>query len=200
MIITTTPSIEGQKITQYHGIVVGVALAVAMLAGGVSGAAKADTAQPYAGQQGREIRALDPIYVEGLRKGAGLGFAKSAELNGWPGPLHVLELAEELDLTDAQRSDVSAIRAEMLSETVPLGEALIEAERRLEMLFAGTPERADLMAATREIAALRAELRTAHLAAHLKTTPLLSRHQKMIYARERGYADGANHTHGGAHQ
>jgi hypothetical protein len=58
---------------------------------------------PYAGQQARTIKALSDEDIAALLKGDGMGFAKAAELNGYPGPKHVLDLAEKLKLTDAQR-------------------------------------------------------------------------------------------------
>jgi Spy/CpxP family protein refolding chaperone len=162
--------------------------------------AHAGTEQPYAGQDVRPITSLEPAFIHGLRSGAGLGFAKAAELNGWPGPLHVLELKDQLALTEAQISSVSAIRAEMLAKAISLGEALIDAERDLDRLFDGAPDRAQILAATTAIGALRAELRTAHLDAHLKTTPLLTRHQQMMYAKARGYLSGAGgHSHDRSH-
>jgi hypothetical protein len=48
---------------------------------------------PYAGQQTRAIKALSPEDLAGLLNGEGMGMAKAAELNGYPGPVHVLELA-----------------------------------------------------------------------------------------------------------
>src|SRR5689334_17464381 len=53
---------------------------------------------PYAGQQTRTIKALSPADVAALLKGEGMGMAKAAELNGYPGPLHVLTLSQELKL------------------------------------------------------------------------------------------------------
>ena len=41
---------------------------------------------PYAGQESREIKSLSPAEVDGYLAGAGMGFAKAAELNGYPGP------------------------------------------------------------------------------------------------------------------
>jgi hypothetical protein len=67
----------------------------------------ADT--PYAGQQTRTIKALSDDDIATLRKGEGMGMAKAAELNGYPGPKHVLDLAQQLRLTDAQRDNVQAI-------------------------------------------------------------------------------------------
>lgn len=58
--------------------------------------------QPYAGQHERELKALSVEEVNQYTAGAGMGYAKSAELNHFPGPMHVLELAEPLKLTAAQ--------------------------------------------------------------------------------------------------
>lgn len=150
---------------------------------------------PYAGQDSRAIAALSEEQIEGLQAGAGLGYAKAAELNGWPGPLHVLELADALDLSPQVQAQVAALRQEMLDVVQPLGLALIAAEEELDGLF----DRPDLTAAeveeaTAKSAAIEAELRAAHLVAHLKTTPLLTPHQRMLYAAARGYE-----THAGPH-
>lgn len=151
---------------------------------------------PYRGQDAREIKALAPERVEGLMSGAGLGYAKAAELNGWPGPLHVLELAADLELTDAQFAAVSDVRERMLAAAQELGERLLQAEARLDALFAsGSPDPASIAAATAEIGVIEAELRAAHLTAHLETQPLLTRHQRMIYAERRGYPSAGGHQH-----
>ncbi len=168
---------------------------LAVLAALVAAPVQAEQA-PYAGQEARAIKALAPERIEGLRAGAGLGYAKAAELNGWPGPLHVLELADALSLSGEQAARVSAIRERMLAEARPLGADLIEAEAALDALFAGdaaTP--GAVAAATARIGALDARLRAVHLEAHIETYPLLTRHQRMIYAKARGY--GGGHGHGG---
>jgi len=56
-------------------------------------------AQPYAGQNARDIKALSAAEVAQYLAGDGMGYTKSAELNGFPGPLHALELADKLHLT-----------------------------------------------------------------------------------------------------
>ena len=56
---------------------------------------------PYAGQQTRPIKALSDQQVADLIAGRGIGLALAAELNGYPGPSHLLELADRLDLSDA---------------------------------------------------------------------------------------------------
>ena len=73
------------------------------------------------GQETRAIKALSQDEDEGLLAGKGLGFAKAAELNGYPGPVHESELAEKLQLSDAQRTATSAISAEMQQRWPRLG-------------------------------------------------------------------------------
>src|SRR5271156_3926919 len=92
----------------------------------VVGAATAQT--PYAGLQSRPIKALSDQQIADLKAGRGMGLALAAELNGYPGPSHVLELATELGLTDAQHALVAAQFAAMKAETIPIGEQLLEEE------------------------------------------------------------------------
>jgi len=66
------------------------------------GAQAAIAESPYAGQQSRSIKALPEGDIAALQNGDGMGMAKAAELNGYPGPRHVLALAAELHLTEAQ--------------------------------------------------------------------------------------------------
>jgi hypothetical protein len=57
------------------------------------------------GQQTRTIKALSDDSdddIAALLKGEGMGMAKAAELNDYPGPAHVLTLALELKLTENQ--------------------------------------------------------------------------------------------------
>lgn len=153
---------------------------------------------PYAGQQGRAIAGLSEADRDDLRAGRGWGLAKPAELNGWPGPVHVLELADALDLTEAQRGEVTAIFDRMQETARRLGADYIAAEAALDAAFAGgevSPDRlADL---TGEAGRVRNELRAVHLAAHLETRPVLSQHQIMIYNRLRGYGETAPGSHDG---
>ena len=66
-----------------------------------SGSAFAQT--PYAGMQNRPIKALSEQQVADLNAGRGIGMALAAELNGYPGPSHTLELADKLELSADQR-------------------------------------------------------------------------------------------------
>ncbi len=157
-----------------------------------AGAAFAQGAQPYAGLQTRPLKALSAEQMADLRAGRGMGLALAAELNGYPGPSHVLELARELDLTEAQRKQVEAHFAAMKAETVPLGEEVIARERALDHQFAArviTP--ASLTTSIDAIGAAQSKLRTAHLKYHLSMLDLLTPAQVQRYAQLRGYAGGA---------
>lgn len=150
---------------------------------------------PYAGNETRDIKALSPQQVADLLAGKGMGYALAAELNSWPGPLHALEMADALSLSATQREDIAAIRQRMLDEVVPLGEALIEAEARLDEAFSSRDvDAARVDALVADAARIEGELRAAHLRAHLTTTALLTPHQVIEYDRLRGYGeDGAEH-------
>jgi Spy/CpxP family protein refolding chaperone len=155
------------------------------------------TTQPYSGQDKRDIAALSPGDIDALLNGEGFGFAKPAELNGYPGPAHILELADDLELTADQVSAVQAIFDAMNAEARALGADLVAAEAALDAAFEdGTITAASLTALTEEAAAIEAKLRATHLAAHLEATPLLSRHQRMTYNTLRGYGDGGHSGHG----
>ena len=157
-------------------------------------------ATPYAGQQTRAIKALSPEDIAGLLEGEGMGMAKAAELNGYPGPVHVLALARELDLTAKQRERVQAIFDRMSAVAKPLGAELVEHERVLDQSFAKgeiTPDR--LTAETAAIAELAGRLRSVHLAAHLETRALLDPDQIARYQQLRGYGEPVapmHHHHG----
>src|ERR1700677_3158556 len=94
------------------------------------------TATPYAGQQNRTIKALSDEDVAALRKGEGMGMAKAAELNGCPGPAHVLALARQLSLTDEQSRQVQVVFERMNAAARSLGGDVIAHERTLDQLFA----------------------------------------------------------------
>lgn len=65
----------------------------------------------YAGQQSRDIKALSEEEVQGYLAGAGMGFARAAELNRYPGPMHALEHADALALSQGQRAALAQIGA-----------------------------------------------------------------------------------------
>lgn len=146
-------------------------------------------ASPYAGQQTREIKALSPTQTADLLAGKGMEQAKAAELNGYPGPMHVLELAGPLALSAAQIQDSEALLAGHKAEARALGARLVEAERKLDTAFAEKRiDAAQLESLTRQIGLLQAELRASHLRTHLQQTRLLTAPQVALYAELRGYS------------
>lgn len=162
-------------------------------------AAQAQTAAPYAGFEGRAITTLSAEDVADLEAGAGWGLALPAELNGVPGPAHVLEAADAIGLTDDQRAAVTVIFERMRADAQEKGRAYMAAEAAVDALFRdGTATPQTIATATAEAGAALAALRTVHLAAHLETAPILSRHQHHLYAQARGYggADAHGHRHG----
>lgn len=145
---------------------------------------------PYAGLEKREIKALSNEQLAELRAGRGMGLALPAELNGYPGPLHVLELAERLELTPDQRARTQFLFNEMQRKAAAIGDRMIESEKRLDALFAlrlATHEK--LTAATTEAASLQGELRATHLSYHIEMNNLLTPKQVAQYAQLRGYSE-----------
>jgi Spy/CpxP family protein refolding chaperone len=150
---------------------------------------------PYAGQQERAIKALSAEEVADLLAGRGMGLAKAAELNGYPGPAHVLELAKELELTDAQRTRTEALFRQMENRAIAAGRSLIAEERALDALFASrTASEANLGPALERIARAQAQVRQAHLEAHLAQTAILTPQQTAKYGELRGYGSHRGHV------
>ena len=145
---------------------------------------------PYAELRTREIKALAPEQIRDLREARGMGLSLPAELNGAPGPLHVLELRQALVLTGEQASEIERITAAMRERAKSLGEDIIRAEAALDKAFErGTPDEAAVDALTERIGLLNGQLRAAHLNAHLQTKRLLTPMQVAAYDRARGYTE-----------
>lgn len=153
---------------------------------------------PYAGEQERTIKALSEQEVADYLAGKGMGLAKAAELNGYPGPAHVLELAKDLELTDAQRTRTEALFKQMESRAIAAGRVLVAEERALDALFASrTANQANLGPALERIGRAQAQVRQVHLEAHLEQATILTPQQTAKYVQLRGYGGGA--AHGGGH-
>jgi len=159
--------------------------------------------QPYAGQQAREIKSLAPDEIADLEAGRGMGFAKAAELNHYPGPAHILELRDKLALTPQQAASVQAAFDRMSEAAKPLGAALLDRERALDRGFAGGAMTEDALAReTTAIGVLQGRLRAVHLGAHLEMRRILTAPQIAQYDALRGYDDSSSmpmqhHMHGG---
>lgn len=155
-------------------------------------AATAHPASPYAGQQTREIKALSPTQTADLLAGKGMELAKAAELNGYPGPMHVLELATQLDLSAEQKQASEELMRRHKAEARDLGARLVDAERALDQAFSSRQvDAARLAAHTGNLGRLQALLRQSHLHTHLQQTALLRPEQISRYAQLRGYTPAA---------
>lgn len=147
------------------------------------------TTSPYAGQEDRPIKSLSAEDLAELRRGGGWGLARAAELNGMPGPAHLLELKDRIPLTAGQVTAIAAIFRDMRAAAIAEGERLISREAALETAFRnGSVTDLSLQEMLSEIGQARTALRHVHLAAHLKTLPLLTRDQIARYDVLRGYA------------
>jgi Spy/CpxP family protein refolding chaperone len=152
--------------------------------------------QPYAGLQARPLKALSDEQLADLKAGRGMGLALAAELNGYPGPRHVLELQKELVLSDAQRTRAQQLFDAMRAETIPIGQQLIAAETDLDRQFAArTITPISLEAATNAIGVTQAKLRAAHLKYHLSMLEVLTPEQIRRYSELRGYAGATSTGH-----
>jgi Spy/CpxP family protein refolding chaperone len=170
-----------------------------------SGAAHAE-APAYQGQQTREIKALSEKETADLLAGRGMGMARAAELNHYPGPAHVLELKDQLKLTPDQVRAVEARFEQMSAAAKPLGVELVDRERSLDAAFRNASITSDALSrATAEIGDLQGRLRAVHLMAHLEAKTILTPEQVSAYDALRGYADappsggatGHHRGHGG---
>ena len=151
--------------------------------------------QPYAGQESREIKALSAKEIEQYRAGAGMGYAKAAELNRYPGPMHVLELADRLKLSPEQRQATKQLMDAHKAEARALGARLLDAEGRLEALFRrGEVRPEELATAVREAATVQGEYRLSHLETHRRLRAVLTEAQVAQYDILRGYASGSGRS------
>jgi Spy/CpxP family protein refolding chaperone len=161
---------------------------LAVLAAFFSSAAAAQHSA-YSGQEKREIKALSDEEIRQYRSGAGMGYARTAELNSFPGPMHVLELADQLAITPSQRAATERLMAAHKNEARAIGARLVEAERALDRLFAdGKVSESALAERVRAVAGLQGEYRLSHLETHRRLRDTLTPEQVRRYDELRGYS------------
>ncbi len=166
-----------------------IALPTALLVASVLGACANAGRSAYTGEEARDIKALSAQEVQDLVAGKGMGLARAAELNGYPGPAHVLELAGELSLSTQQSELTQALFAHMQTKAAALGKDLVAAERELDAMFATRRITAEgLVTQLDKIGKLQALVRRAHLEAHLVQAQILEPAQLAQYVKLRGYA------------
>ena len=161
---------------------------VLAVASATASAQHAHGTSPYAHSRSPEVPSLSSDEVRELRNGEGMGLARAAELNHFPGPAHLLELAAELGLGDAQIERIEEIHGKMKARAIAKGEEVLDAELHLSNLFAsGQPSAPVLARMTEHLGLMRGQLQAIHLLAHIEAAEVLTVEQIEGYDRLRGY-------------
>jgi Spy/CpxP family protein refolding chaperone len=181
-----------------------IAVGAVVLAVGL-GRAEAQHAMPPAVPGGPSAHMLAhacaTAFEKNIATGRGFGMAFVADHNGYPGPLHILELKDQLKLTAEQEAKTQAMMAATLAESRPKSARLLDAEAKLAQLFAsGQADEASVRAAVAEVEKARTEVRLVHLMTHLKARDLLTDEQRRLYTEARWNAHRPMAPHGaGSH-
>lgn len=155
---------------------------------------------PYVSLLDSPIRGLSPEEIQDLETGAGAGFARAAELNGYPGPRHILDLQDQLGLSADQLAQVQQLYDATNAEARQLGAEILQLEAELELAFrTKTVDEESLEAQVIELADKYGALRLVHLRAHLAAIEMLTPHQLMLYSQLRGYSSSGSTEHDHAH-
>lgn len=164
-------------------------LLIALLAAvAAAGQAPAPGKAPQA--PGGPGKSLPPEEVSALLAGEGIGLARAAELNHYPGPRHLLDVAGEIGLSEGQRAAIRRLYAEMNDQAREVGRRIVDQEAELANAFArGEITEDRLRTLVAGTADLQRQLRLIHLTAHLKTRKLLSAAQVEKYEKLRGYTE-----------
>ena len=171
-------------------LLIGTAGAVAQHKGSGSGSGLEShpPAASYSGFDKRKVASFSDVDMAAMLDGRGMGFALPAEINGYPGPMHVLELADQLGLTPVQRSAMQQLFERMKVRAQQAGARYVAAEQAVDQAFRSGNANAFIIAdLVREADQRRAEKRLAHLETHLEAAPLLTAEQLANYAALRGY-------------
>src|SRR5881397_1627045 len=168
-----------------RGVIFGAGAAVVLAA--LAAIAWAQHGHGSAGVEGHQVaQACATEFEKVVSDGRGFGLAFAADQNGYPGPMHVLELRDRLKLTADQAAKMQELMHAMFAESRPRGAWLLEAEAKLRRLFADrTADEAAVRAAVREVERARSEVRLVHLLTHLKTRDLLTEDQRRVYHEAR---------------
>jgi Spy/CpxP family protein refolding chaperone len=181
-------------------VVVALAAAIVLTTG--SWSANAQHGMPPAGPGSPPAHMLAQMcataFEKNIGEGRGFGMAFVADQQGYPGPLHVLELKDRLNLTPEQETRAQALLASMFAESRPKGERLLDAERKLRSLFSeGKADESSIRSSVAEVERARSDVRLVHLMFHLKTRDLLTAEQRRLYHETRWSAHRPMGPHGG---
>jgi Spy/CpxP family protein refolding chaperone len=130
----------------------------------------------------QRVEACQREFDQVIADGRGFGLAFPADQNGYPGPLHVLELKDRLQLTSEQEARMRALFETMLGDARQRATRLAAAEDRLRRIFAdGAADPAAVRTAVAEAETARADVRLVHLLAHLQARDVLTEAQRRAY-------------------
>ena len=156
---------------------VGIVLAMATLAG-----AQHRHDGGHGGEPHLVAQQCQKQFEQVIADGRGFGLAFVADQEGYPGPLHVLELKDLLRLSPEQERAMQRMMEAMFTDSRPAAGRLLAAERRLRSLFAsGTADEASVRAAVADVERAHTDLRLVHLLTHLKTRDRLTDEQRRLY-------------------
>ena len=183
-------------------------VAVWMVIGVVTGLVTGSAAAQQPGHDGAAphhqfAQTCTTEFEKTVAQGRGFGMAFVADQQGYPGPMHVLELKETLGLTAEQEARTQALLTAMFAESRPKSARLLVAEKKLRDLFAsGQVHEPALRAAVADVEQARGEVRLVHLTFHLKTRQILTDEQRRLYHEARWSAGPppkpSNESHGGS--
>ena len=176
-------------------LLIGTAGAVAQHKGSGSGSGLESQPPPtasYSGFDKRKVASFSDADVAAMLDGRGMGFALPAEINGYPGPMHVLELADQLGLTPEQRVVLRERFEFMQAQARKAAARYVAAESALDQAFRDkVMDLVTIKRLTLEADTTRAEKRFAHLQAHVNARAILTAEQLVKYAVLRGYGTKA---------
>ena len=145
----------------------------------------------YIGQENEIIKSLSSEDIESLETGTGDAFGsmtKLAELNGHPGPRHILDLGKELGLTTVEKEYIIIIYNDMKREALISGQEILQIEKTANKLFANKSiSDSELQRLIIKSAENYGKLRYIHLTTHLKIMDILSQEQIILYNTLRDY-------------
>lgn len=123
-----------------------------------------------------------PADRDALEQGSGAGVAMYADLNGYPGPKHILEMEHQLNLNLGQIRAIETVLDEMSEQARAKGKTIVKKEQELNALFrTGTAELEAVSRLATDIGRLRGELRAIHLTAHIHAKQILTDEQTRRY-------------------
>lgn len=136
---------------------------------------------------GGAIRSLPGRDIVALAGGEGGGLAKIADLNGYPGPRHVLDMDAHLNLTTRQREQLRQVMSTMEADAKEVATRYLSALAQLEEdTRQGSLSGDQFLKRYRAVEALRTELGAVHLITHFKTKDLLTPAQVATYYKPQG--------------